>query len=163
MTALLFGITAFAACGDESSSFEDQMGSLLFEQARLAQEFDDLLDPLFQEMTATGNMLVAAGSFSQRLDEIRDTHQRFVTIAEEWEALDPPEEAQTFHLLALLMINLRAESLGGLVAAGEAAARFGQLDPVSLSEAGTQWAAALELWPEVLADANSFNAGDLDD
>ncbi len=163
MTFLLFGISAFAACSADSSSFKEDMGPLLFEQARLAQEFDGLLDPLFQEMTATGDMRVAAESFSQLLNEIRNSHQRFTAIAEAWEALDPPEEAVTFHILALLMISLRAESLAGLVSAGETSARFGQLYPVSLSEAGAQWAAALELWPEVLADANSFNAGDLDD
>lgn len=60
MTFLLFGISAFAACSADSSSFEEDMGPLLFEQARLAQEFDGLLDPLFQEMTATGDMRVAA-------------------------------------------------------------------------------------------------------
>ncbi|MCH7736132.1 MAG: hypothetical protein IH872_01905 [Chloroflexi bacterium] len=58
------------------------MGSLLFEQERLAQGFDGVLDPIFQEMSASGDLLTEAQPFSQRRDEIHDTHQRSITIAE---------------------------------------------------------------------------------
>ena len=62
-----------------------------------------------------------------------------------------------------MMINLRLESLAGLVIAADSAGEIGQLNPILLSEAGTQWAAALELWPKVLANTNSFDAADLDE
>ena len=61
------------------------------------------------------------------------------------------------------MMDLRVSSLEALVAAEESANIFGRIDPFLLSEAGRNWAQALELWPEVLADANSFNAGDFED
>ena len=163
MGVLLLGVTGAVACGGDSNGFEEEMGPLLFEQARLAQEFDGVLDPLFQEFSSTGNMATAARAFAQRREEINRTHLNFVRIAAGWEALEPPAEAEAFHILALLMINLRLESLAGLVTAADSAAEIVQLNPILLSEAGAQWAAALELWPKVLANTNSFDAGDLDE
>ena len=61
MGVLLLGVTGAVACGGDSNGFEEEMGPLLFEQARLAQEFDGVLDPLFQEFSSTGNMATAPG------------------------------------------------------------------------------------------------------
>ena len=80
---ILFGVSGAAACGGDSNGSEQEMGPLLFEQARLAQEFDGVLDPLFQEFSSTGNMATAARAFAQRLEEINSTHLDFVRIAAE--------------------------------------------------------------------------------
>ena len=74
MGFLLFGATGAAACGGDSNGFEQEMGPLLFEQARLAQEFDGGLDPLFQEFSSTGNMAAAARAFAKRREETNSTH-----------------------------------------------------------------------------------------
>ena len=160
---LAFGITAFAACGGNSDRFQKDMGLLLFEQARLAVEFDRVLDPLFQEITASGDLRATAQSFSQRREQILNTQRDFIRIANGWDALEPPGEAADFYKRTLKMINLRISSLKALVAAEESASVSSRLDPFLIAEAGRNWAEALEIWPEVLADANSFNAGDLDD
>ena len=61
------------------------------------------------------------------------------------------------------MISLRENSIRNLVSAVENAVSTGQIDTSLLLDAGSKWSAALAIWPEVLAEANSFNTGDLDD
>lgn len=147
MGVLLLGVTRAAACGGGSNGFEQEMGPLLLEQARSAQEFDGVIDPIFQEFSSTGNMATAR-AFAQRREETNRTHLDFVRIAAGWEALEPPTKAEAFHILALLMINLKLESLAHLVTVADSAAEIGQLNPILPSEASAQWAAALELWPK---------------
>lgn len=158
---LIFAIAAFAACDGNSNEFQQKMGLLLFEQARLAVEFDRVLDPLFQEITASGDLRSPAQSFSKRREQFLSTQKEFIRIANDWEALEPPREAADFYQRTLEMINLRVSSLKALVTAEESAAISGRLDLFLISEAGRNWAEALVIWPEVLANANSFNAGDL--
>ena len=114
---LIFGIAAFAACGGNSDEFQEEMGLLLFEQASLAVEFDRVLDPLFQEITATDDLRAAAQSFSERREQFLSTQKDFIRIAKGWEALEPPDEAADFYQRTLEMINLRVSSLKALVAA----------------------------------------------
>ena len=116
-TVLILGTGASAVCGGSSDGFQDEMGPLLFEQARLAVEFDRVLDPLFQEMSASGDPQSAARSFSEHREEFLSVHRDFVRIAEGWEALDPPSEAEAFYRRTLEMMNLRVGSLEALVAA----------------------------------------------
>ena len=160
MGVLLLGVTRAAACGGGSNGFEQEMGPLLFEQARSAQEFNGVIDPIFQEFSSAGNMATAR-AFAQRREETNRTHLNFVRIAAGWESLEPPAKAEAFHILALLMINFKLESLAHLVTVADSAAEIGQLNPILLSETSAQWAAALELWPKVLANTNSFDAADL--
>ena len=73
MGVLLLGVTRAAACGGGSNGFEQEMGPLLFEQARSAQEFNGVIDPIFQEFSSTGNMATAR-AFAQRREETNSTH-----------------------------------------------------------------------------------------
>ena len=114
MGVLLLGVTRAAACGGGSNGFEQEMGPLLFEQARSAQEFNGVIAPIFQEFSSTGNMATAR-AFAHRREETNKTHLNFVRIAAGWEVLEPPAKAESFHILALLMINFKLESLAHLV------------------------------------------------
>jgi len=64
---------------------------------------------------------------------------------------------------AMEMISLRVGSLRNLVTAAENANSSGQLDVTLLLDTSRKWGAALEIWPEVLAESNSLDSGDLDD
>ena len=61
------------------------------------------------------------------------------------------------------MIDLRVSSTRNLVSAAQNATATGRLDTTLLLDAGRKWSQALDIWPEVLAEANSFNTGDLND
>ena len=74
MDVLVLGVTGAVACGGGSNGFEEEIGPLLFEQARLAQEFDGVLDSLFQGFSSTGNMSAAARAFAKRREETNSTH-----------------------------------------------------------------------------------------
>ncbi len=56
----ILGVSGAVACSGNSNGFEDEMGPLLFGQARLAQKLDGVLGPLSQESSSTGNMATAA-------------------------------------------------------------------------------------------------------
>ena len=160
---LVLAIFALAACGGKSGGFEEEMKPLLFQQAQLALDVDALLDPVFEEISTVGDLVAAARSFSDRRQDIHKYHQDFIEIEQGWESLKPPSSAEAFHRRAMEMISLRVNSIRNLVSAVENAVSTGQLDTSLLLDAGSKWSAALAIWPEVLAEANSFDTGDLDD
>ena len=139
MGVLLLGVPRDAACGGGSHGFAQEMGPLLFEQARSAQEFNGVIDLIFQEFSSTGNMATAR-AFAHRREETNKTHLNFVRIAAGWEVLEPPAKAEAFHILALLMINFKLESLAHLVTVADSAAEIGRVNPTLVSEARAQWA-----------------------
>ena len=160
---LVLAIFALAACGGKSGGFEEEMKPLLFQQAQLALDIDALLDPVFEEISTLGDLAAAAQSFSERRQDIHKYHQDFIEIKQGWESLEPPSGAEVFHRRAMEMISLRENSIRNLVSAVENAVSTGQIDTSLLLDAGSKWSAALAIWPEILAEANSFNTGDLDD
>ncbi len=160
---VIVAVSAFASCGENSGGFEEEMKPLLFEQAQLVLEFDALLDPVFEEISTLGDLIAAAQSFSNRQEKIHEAHQDFISNLDGWKSLTPPPIAEDFYQRALEMINLRVSSLGRLAAAVDDSVITGQIDTTLLVEAGREWSAALEIWTGVLAESNSFNAGELAD
>lgn len=72
------------------------MKTLLFNQAQLALEFDVLLDPIFEEISSTGDLFAAAQSFSHRREDINKFHRDFIEIEKGWGSLEPPSNAVAF-------------------------------------------------------------------
>jgi hypothetical protein len=163
--SLVLAIVAIGACGGESADAgcEDQMRPILFQQAQLSADVDAVLDPIFEEITTVGDLLPATISFASQRQIIQEYHDGFIEIESSWESLEPPAKAEAFHQRTLEMISLRVSSTRNLVSAAEGAVTTGQLDTSLLLDAGRKWGAALEMWSEVLAEANTFNAGDQGD
>ena len=158
-------MVVIAACTRESADagYEAQMRPLLFQQAQLSLDFDAVLDPIFEEISTVGDLIPATISFADQRQIIQEYHDGFIEIESSWELLEPPAKAEAFHQRTLEMISLRVSSTRNLVSAAEGAVATGQLDTSLLLDAGRKWGAALAMWSEVLAEANSFNYGELKD